>query len=83
MGWRLTFFVQKTERTADGWAVAGQDGLGPPQVGDVFVAVQHLPGVEESLVLQVEGAHDHGLVLVGDDDVELRPGDILIGERGR
>lgn len=81
MEWRLTFFVESAERRQHGWQVAGESGLGPPQMGDTFSFVQHQDtGREDWTLLRVVEADERFLVLEGGTKVDLRRGDILGGE---
>lgn len=81
MTWRITCFVSDVERTADGWLLRGEVGLGPPHVGDRFFFVQ--PGQAEPefaanlRVVEVEGAV---LRVRGTAERVLGPGDMLGGE---
>jgi hypothetical protein len=60
--------------------VRGEAGLGPPQTGDEFAAVQHLgPPQEDRTSLRIESATDEVLTLTGGTDVTLGAGDILVG----
>jgi hypothetical protein len=82
--WRITFFVKSAERTADGWIVTGETGLGPPQVGDEFSSVHHEDDHTEDLATLsiAEASHDR-LRLTTLQSLTLRSGDILGGDTER
>src|SRR5581483_3324441 len=81
--WRITFFVHEAERTADGWLVQGEAGLGPPEAGDQFSFVHHEDlQTEDPIRLRITEADPRTLRLVGGHEARLRPGDILGGEVG-
>jgi len=57
---------ERRERTAEGWAVQGEPGLGPPRVGDRFSWVLHrADGTEERDGLEVVELGAASLPLVG------------------
>lgn len=78
---RITFFVHEANRTADGWAVRGEIGLGPIVVGDEFAFIHHQDdGAEELVRLRVSRQEQTELGLTGGRDATVRSGDILGGE---
>jgi hypothetical protein len=79
--WRITYLVNRAERTADGWVVYGDRGLGPPAEGEQFSFVHHQDtGLDDEVVLRIESYDDSSMWLATTESVELRPGDILGGE---
>jgi hypothetical protein len=82
--WRITFFVKDAERTADGWIVTGETGLGPAQVGDEFSFVHHEDDHTQDLAtLSIAEAAQDRLRLTTAQSIALRCGDILGGEAER
>lgn len=79
--WRITYFVKRATRTPDGWEVEGEPGLGPPQVGDEFSFVLHQDTKKEDLItLRVDRFDGPSMLVSGNGEVEIRPGDIIGGE---
>jgi hypothetical protein len=82
--WRITYFVKSALPTPDGWLVEGEPGLGPPQAGDEFSFVLHQDvGREDLVILRVERYDGLSMLVVPNDEVELRADDILGGEVDR
>lgn len=77
---RISFLVHDAQPTPDGWLVHGEPALGPPAPGHLFAAVHHeAEGSEDPAALLVAAVDGDTMRVVGNTDVSLSAGDILIG----
>jgi hypothetical protein len=84
MDWKVSFFVKTAARTASGWAIHGEPGIGRPEPGDRLVALVHeAQGREDPVALVVESCSEDELRVNGSLDAAIGPGDILVGTATR
>jgi hypothetical protein len=79
MDWKVSFFVRTATRTASGWVIHGEPGIGRPEPGDQLEALVRDEGREEPVDLLVESCSEDELRVTGSLDEAIGPGDILVG----
>jgi len=84
MEWKVSFFIKTAARTASGWLIQGEPGIGRPEPGDRLEALVHPDkGGEEPVALVVESCSEDELRVNGSLDAAIGPGDILVGTATR